>query len=70
MRTNDPVLISLVESLLGESGIHVFVADAYVSAIEGSIGAFPRRVMVASDWASRARRLLSEAGLDDELRAG
>ena len=68
MRTNDPVLISLVESLLGEAGIPVFVADAYVSAIEGSIGAFPRRVMVASDWASRARRLLGEAGLDGELR--
>ncbi len=67
VRTNDLVLISLLESLLGEAGLSVFVADAHVSAMEGSIGAFPRRVMVPDDEARQARRLLREAGLGAEL---
>ncbi len=67
LRTNDIVLISVVESLLEEAGIGCFVADQYVSAIEGSIGAFPRRVMVSADREAQARRLLTEAGLGHEL---
>ncbi|WP_342360506.1 DUF2007 domain-containing protein [Terrarubrum flagellatum] len=68
LRANDPVLISAVEALLTGAGLGVFVADAYVSAIEGSIGAFPRRVLVPSDEAAQARRILTEAGLAGELR--
>ena len=38
-------------------------ADLHISAAEGSIGAFPRRLQVAAeDWA-QARRVLIEAGL-------
>lgn len=70
IRTNDPVLIGLVESLLREERIPVLVADRFMSGLEGSIGAFPRRVLVPEDWAPKARRLLADAGLADELRDG
>jgi hypothetical protein len=68
VRTNDPVLITAIEALLGAAGIAVLVADRFFSAIEGSIGAFPRRVLVPDDDEARARRLLTEAGLGGELR--
>ena len=67
VRTNDLVLISLLEALFADEGIPCFVADTHVSALEGMIGAFPRRVMVPSDWARQARRILREAGLEAEL---
>ena len=67
VRTNDPVLLGLIEALLGERGIPHFVADRFVSAMEGSIGAFPRRVLVPSEDEAPARRLLTEAGLAAEL---
>ena len=70
LRTNDPVLLSLVESLLNEAGIGFFVADRHVSLMEGSIGAFPRRVLVAEDTLAPARALLAEAGLGGELGPG
>jgi hypothetical protein len=68
IRTNDLVLIGLVESLLADAGIGHFVADAHMSALEGSIGAFQRRILVAEDRLSQARRVLVEAGLAGELR--
>jgi hypothetical protein len=46
----------------------VFVADNHMSALEGSIGAFPRRLLVPHDRAAQARRLMIEAGLAAELR--
>jgi hypothetical protein len=67
VRTNDIVLISVLESILGQAGLSVFVADAHVSAVEGSIGAFPRRVMVPDDEVAQARRLIRDAGLEAEL---
>ena len=63
VRTNDIVLISLIEGLLAEHGIPVFVADRHVSAMEGSIGAFPCRIMVPEDRQFQARRFLREAAL-------
>jgi hypothetical protein len=70
LRTNDLVLISRVEAILAEVGIAVFVADRHMSALEGSLSFLPRRVLVAADDASRARRTLKEAGLATELRNG
>ena len=68
VRTNDLVLVGFLESLLKGAEIPVFVADAHVSAIEGMIGAFPRRILVPADNVAQARRLVSEAGLASELR--
>ena len=68
LRTNDLVLISVVESLLCAENIRYFVADSHMSALEGSIGFLPRRVMAHGDDIQRARRLLTEAGFAAELR--
>jgi hypothetical protein len=64
LRSNDTVLINFAQSVLRQAGIATFVADQYMSVMEGSIGAFPRRLQVGEeDWAA-AYRALSEAGLD------
>ena len=68
IRTNDLVLIGFVQSLLEQAEVPVLVADGHMSVLEGSIGAFPRRVLVPEDYGSQARRLLSDAGLAAELR--
>ena len=68
LRTNDIVLIGFIQSLLEQARIPVFVADGHMSAVEGSIGAFPRRVLVPEDYGRQARRLVREAGLAAELR--
>jgi hypothetical protein len=70
LRTNDAVLISAVEALLGGAGIECVVADRYMSVLEGSIGVLPRRVLVADEAATKARRLLTEAGLGHALAHG
>jgi hypothetical protein len=69
MRTNDLVLISAVEAILQGARIDCHVADRYMSAVEGSIGALPRRIMIASDDAARARKILQEAGYGHALAA-
>ena len=68
LRTNDLVLISLVEAILREGGVRFFVADTHMSALEGSTGFLPRRVLVDESQFAQARRLLTEAGLEHELR--
>lgn len=67
LRTNDAVLLSFARHVLDEAGIDTFVADQHISIAEGSIGIFPRRIMVASDAEFDARLALSEAGLAAEL---
>jgi hypothetical protein len=67
LRTNDVVLISAIEALLRAEGIHLFVADQYMSVLEGSVGFLPRRLCAPADQAERARNLLREAGFGREL---
>jgi hypothetical protein len=67
LRTNDLVLISAVEATLSDNGIEVFIADQFMSATEGSLGFLPRRVLVQSEDAKRAREALLEAGFAREL---
>lgn len=47
LRTNDPTVIAFASALLDGEGIDVFVLDANISILEGSIGILPRRLMVA-----------------------
>ena len=68
VRTNDAVLISAIEALLNGADIAHMVVDQNMSIMEGSIGIFPRRILVADDEVAAARRLLTEAGFADELR--
>ncbi len=67
LRTNDIVLISFVEALLGDASIEHVVLDQNMSIMEGSIGAIPRRILVELDAAQRARLILHDAGLGHEL---
>src|SRR5262249_41397033 len=68
VRTNDAGLISALEALLSGADIAHMVVDQNMSVLEGSIGIFPRRILVGEDQFDAARRLLEEAGLGDELR--
>lgn len=68
VRTNDAVLVSAIEALLGGAGIPHFVLDQNMSVLEGSLGILPRRVLVAEEHLRAARRLLQDAGLGHELR--
>ncbi len=67
MRTNDLVVLSFAEVVLRQADIEPLVMDANMSVMEGSIGMFPRRLMVIEDDADEARRLLSDAGLAEWL---
>lgn len=68
VRTNDLVLLGAIEALLVSAGIGHMVADAHMSVLEGSIGVFPRRLLVVDEDVARARRLLEEAGFGAALR--
>ncbi|MCE4225238.1 DUF2007 domain-containing protein [Methylobacterium sp. C25] len=68
IRTNDIVLIGFARSLLEGADIPVLVADEHMSLMEGSIGAFGRRLLVPDDHCRQARRILTDAGLAAELR--
>ena len=66
-RTNNPVSVSFAQVLLSEQQIIHFVADTHMSIVDGSLGILPRRVMVESERLLEARRLMTEAGLGEEL---
>jgi hypothetical protein len=61
LRTTDPVLLSFAESMLASEGIAAAVFDAHASAVEGSISAIPRRLMVADEDEARARAIIDAA---------
>ena len=61
LRSNDPVRLSWAQAVLQDAGIECLIFDQYTSLIEGSIGAIPRRLMVADQDHGRAERLLGEA---------
>jgi hypothetical protein len=69
VRTNDMILVSAVGALLDGAGIRHLVFDQNMSVLEGSLGVLPRRVLVAEDDVAAARRVLTDAGLENELRA-
>ena len=62
LRSNDPVRLSFLCVLLRDGGVTAWVLDGQTSAVEGSIGAIPRRLAVAEEDETQARRILAEAG--------
>jgi len=62
VKTNDPVRLSFLAAILRDAGIEALVLDDYASGVDGSIGAVPRRLVVATDDGEEALRVLKEAG--------
>lgn len=66
IRTNDPVLISWLKAQFQGLGIEIVVLDEHMSAMDGSILAIPRRIMVPAGDEVIAKEILAEA---DKLAA-
>jgi hypothetical protein len=67
LRSNDAVMLGFAQAVLQGAGIYSLLADQHISVMEGAIGAFPRRLLVANeDWGA-AYRALSGAGLSASL---
>ena len=64
LRTTDPTLVPYAKALLSAEDIDCFVFDVNMSILEGGIGAFPRRIMVARADLFRARAILRDNGLE------
>lgn len=61
LRSTDLVRLSWAEAVLRAAGVEPFLMDAHTSAVEGSISAIPRRLMVIDDDAETARQVLADA---------
>jgi tRNA1(Val) A37 N6-methylase TrmN6 len=69
VRSNDPVFISWLMAALDDAGIHALLLDQHISAVEGSIGILPRRLLVPDDSLEAAKAIL-EAGPDQAVVEG
>jgi hypothetical protein len=63
LSTTDPTIIAFAKALLQGEGIDCFEMDVNMSVLEGGIGLFPRRLMVASDDFLPASRILRDNGI-------
>ncbi|MEM6677393.1 MAG: DUF2007 domain-containing protein [Pseudomonadota bacterium] len=70
LRTTNPAVVPFVEALLSGEDIDCVVFDSNMSLVEGSIGAFPRRIMVASRDLWRARIVLRDNGIEPSDGSG
>ena len=59
LRTNDAVVLGLVESLMKEAGIHYFVADRSMSVMESDFSSSAPTIATAAAPSSSARRRLN-----------
>lgn len=58
LRTNDIVYISFAQAMLRTAGIESYLLDEAQSSMDGSIGAIPRRVLVAQAQFEEAKEIL------------
>lgn len=65
LRSNNPIRLGFLQALLRDAGIESVLLDQHISAMEGSIGAFPRRLAVRDEDAAQAKRILRDAGEDE-----
>ncbi len=66
LRSNDPTIIAFASALLQGEGIDCFQMDVNMSVLEGSIGVFPRRLMVRDVEIDKARIVMR----DNEIPLG
>jgi len=64
LRTNDPTIVAFAQALLRAEDIMCFELDVHMSALEGSIGVMPRRLMVADEHLFMARAILKDNEID------
>jgi hypothetical protein len=69
VRTNDPALLSVIESLLVAGRIPYHVADRDMSILDGSIQVIQARILVPDQWEVEARALVVDAELGEWLRS-
>lgn len=62
--TNDLVRLSFAQAALRSEGLEAHVLDAAMSAVDGSIGALPRRLAVAPRDEAAARQVLAALGIE------
>jgi len=67
LKSTNPATLNFAEAILKAEGIPSFLMDQHMSAMEGSIGIIPRRIMVVDEDAVEARKRLSENGLEDDI---
>jgi putative signal transducing protein len=66
IRTNDPVLISVIQHLLKQAEVYHMVLDTNMSVMEGSLGILPCRILVEDDGWDEARQTLTDADIELE----
>jgi hypothetical protein len=64
LKTNNLADMAFAQALLRGEGIDWFEMDVNMSVLEGSIGIFPRRLMVPEEEYDRACRCLRDNGID------
>ena len=64
LRTNDPILISYVRSLLIDAGIESVEFDSHIANLEGGVSAIPCRLMVIDADVDRALSILADSTLN------
>ena len=64
LSSNDPTVIAFAKALLQGEDIGVFEMDVHMSALEGSIGILPRRLMVAERDLFMARSIMRDNGIE------
>ena len=62
LRSTDPTVLAFASALLQGEDIDCFEMDVNMSVLEGSIGIFPRRLMVLDADLEEARIVLSDNG--------
>ena len=67
VKSNNPIRLGFLQALLKDAGIESVLLDQHISAVEGGIGAFPRRLAVRDEDAAAAERVLRDSGEDDGL---
>ena len=63
--SNNPIRLGFLQALLRDAGIETVLLDQHISAVEGGIGAFPRRLAVLDEDEAQARRILRDAGEEE-----
>ena len=67
LRTTEVLNVTFATALLKGEGIRSFVLGENMAVLEGSIGIFPRRLMVADEDAFVAAVVLRDNGIENGL---